>query len=287
MTMPEQEPAQDPTQAPIFILGSGRCGSTFFQTMLCSVDDVWIWGEHDGMLAQLLGWGVRTQKSQPLNQFSFPFVGQDPWVVMRDNATHAAWLGGFNADDVVVAQRLALEHLFCNRLPVGKRRWGFKEIRYGADSVVPGRLLGLYPAARIIHVVRDPIRTVESSLRAWHRKLVLDFETPQSDPTQLKEVFDNLLNRWVSVTGHLLELEQARPAQVRTIRLEDGDASTPVLAEFLGISATSLSEAREKAISNPARIAKLDTTGFDQLIDGFAQATESRYLGLAQRLGYR
>lgn len=274
-------------QAPIFILGSGRCGSTFFQTMLCSVDDIWIWGEHDGMLAQLLGWGERTRKSQPLNRFSFPFVGQDPWSVMRGNGTHAAWLGGFNADDVITAQRLVLEHLFCNRLPAGKRRWGFKEIRYGGDSMVPGRLLSLYPAARIIHVVRDPIRTVESSLRAWHRNLVLDFDTAQSNPARLREVFDNLLERWVSVTGHLLDLEQAHPEHVRTIRLEDGDDSTPVLADFLGISAASLSEARKKAISNPAGIAKLDTTGFDQLISSFAAATEGSYLGLAQRLGYR
>jgi hypothetical protein len=54
---PKNEPLEgydpkDYAKFPIFLLGTGRCGSTLLQKILNSVDNVMIYGEHGGFLRQ-------------------------------------------------------------------------------------------------------------------------------------------------------------------------------------------------------------------------------------------
>jgi hypothetical protein len=52
----ESSEGNDPTdhpKFPIFLLGTGRCGSTLLQKILNSVDNVMIYGEHGGFLRHI------------------------------------------------------------------------------------------------------------------------------------------------------------------------------------------------------------------------------------------
>lgn len=44
----------DASGRPVFLFGTGRCGSTFWQTLPCRADGLWVWGEHAGILRDLL-----------------------------------------------------------------------------------------------------------------------------------------------------------------------------------------------------------------------------------------
>ncbi|MEZ5816111.1 MAG: hypothetical protein R3D44_03420 [Hyphomicrobiaceae bacterium] len=43
-------------ERPVFLLGTGRCGSTYQQVRISQIADIWIWGEHDGILEDLFKW---------------------------------------------------------------------------------------------------------------------------------------------------------------------------------------------------------------------------------------
>lgn len=159
-------------EEPIFLLGSGRCGSTFLQTRLSALGNVWIWGEHDGMLVKLREWRESVASSTKMNEFSTSRPPGDPMVLLKKDqgadATMVAWLNGFRTADLDRVLRLAVTSLFTCALPVGKRRWGFKEIRYGPDDRMAVYLLDLFPRGKIVHTLRNPFSTIESGLFAWH-----------------------------------------------------------------------------------------------------------------------
>lgn len=63
-------------QQPIFLLGTGRCGSTFLQRSLSSLESIWIWGEHDGLLIPHAGVLTLLQESSALSKFHFDSARQ-------------------------------------------------------------------------------------------------------------------------------------------------------------------------------------------------------------------
>jgi Sulfotransferase family len=208
---------------PIFLLGMGRCGSTFQQVVLTKITDIWIWGEHDGMLAPVIKWLRATKESRDLRRFSFV---TDPAAVteMMDAdspgiSTRLAWLNAFRANDLDKAARNLICTIFETGLPSGKTRWGFKEIRYGpADRAAEG-LLDLFPCARIIHTVRHPIRTIESCLLTWHRPDMQE-ALKSGNQSSIDDLYRRYANRWAAVTGYYLELSARYPLRVRSSKLE-------------------------------------------------------------------
>jgi len=153
---------------PVFILSSGRCGSTLMQRTLNSYADITIWGEHNGFLRDMA------------NGF-FSLLGEhkeaQPRVLKSDKiALHTSedlarftaadkWQGlmnCFDEQDVVNHFRTLVRSMLV--LPVMEQGhiWGFKEIRYGLDDRVIEFLHRLFPQAHFVFLVRNGLNTIAS-----------------------------------------------------------------------------------------------------------------------------
>ena len=228
----------DLNEEPIFLLGVGRCGSTFEQTWLNRTGKVWIWGEHGGVVGRFLVWGEQTRSNQNLRKLAFPYVRQDIEALinsdLRADATHIAWMNGFADDDIHQIERSVISRLFRTRLPAGRTRWGFKEIRYGQEFKVAERLLQLFPAAKIVHTLRHPFGTVESSLAAWN-PVQLDLAIRSKEVSTVADLYQQHLDRWQATTQYFLDLESHNPRQVYTSKLETFQENIPAIIGFLNI----------------------------------------------------
>ncbi|WP_246022611.1 sulfotransferase [Pararhodobacter zhoushanensis] len=270
--------------SPILILGTGRCGSTYLQTSLSGVSDIWIWGEHDGILRGLFTWARNTRSSKALNTFSFPYVGEDPYETLQRDGTRAAWVCPFDKSDIEEIERNIIIELFSRRLPDGKKRWGFKEIRYGPNSGVPERMLTLFPAAKIIHVVRDPRTSISSSIRAWNRE-VFDAGTDTGAlENQIAGLVASYVDRWVGTTQYFEALCATNADQARTVKIEQADDEFPAILDFLEAEPVR-SSVEVASETNPAR----NDPEVSKLIDRYleeAMAENSVLAELSRKLGY-
>ncbi len=231
-----------PDEAPIFVVGTGRCGSTFIQTSLSATGAVWVWGEHAGMLQGLLRWSRDMRHKRPLREFVFPFAGRDPVSKLRDPDASAewevSWLNNLAEEDFTELERIAIRHLLARRLPPGKTRWGFKEILYGEDDGMLERLLEIFPAARLVHMVRHPLDTVESMLTEWQPQL-LRRAMANSAPGPVLDAYAEALRRWDRLTRRLLALSDAHP-RAQSFRIEDGAPMLEAVARFLALDPAAL-----------------------------------------------
>jgi hypothetical protein len=221
--------------SPIVILGTGRCGSTYLQTTLCGVSNVWIWGEHDGILKGLFDWSRLSRDSDALKRFSFPYAQEDPLTTLKRNGTCAAWLSPFDADGIAEAERALLINLFSRRLPAGKTRWGFKEIRYGARSRVPERMIELFPGTKFIHVVRHPRQTISSSVRAWRPGLFAQNQDESERRALVRDAVQTQVDRWKETTNYLENFRLKNPETVMTVQIERLDSLLNGVLDFLEV----------------------------------------------------
>ncbi|MCW5891966.1 MAG: sulfotransferase [bacterium] len=150
---------------PVFVLGHARSGTTLLQRVLNSYDDVLVWGEHAGIVRPLADAYFGGLATPNLFEHARPLA-----EVLRDSAAASswqAWMTWLGPAEWPVAFRRMLETLFVPEGLPGKRVWGFKEIRYGAE---PGDrtlafLHALWPDARFAFVVRNPLNTFASHRR--------------------------------------------------------------------------------------------------------------------------
>ena len=157
------------TEKPIFVFASGhRCGSTLLQRLLNSCPDVLVWGEQNGYLSPfvrnfktLLEWEAKfsSQRKTFLTKGFNNFV---PNMLPEDH-------------ELITAARIYLVSLFgAPAAKLGKRIWGFKEVRYGIN--VAFFLQELFPKARFIHLTRNVIdcfismKHWEDSNDPWNRQ---------------------------------------------------------------------------------------------------------------------
>jgi hypothetical protein len=221
---PVRQDGQVDSLGPLIVLGSGqRCGTTLVQRLLNSHPDVLIWGEHGGVLAPVLTgtayleyWDAEfgERNRQELTQF-----GYDGWTA---NLTP-------DREAIDRAARSYVRALFAESAQArGRSRWGFKEVRYGAETIA--RLRALFPGTRVIHVTRDP-RDVLRSLDAWERH----------DQYSRQSTLETL-GCWRAINRELLELHDT--PWVLSVRYEDVIADprafTTQLAEFVGLAADAL-----------------------------------------------
>lgn len=222
-------------QQPIFLLGTGRCGSTFLQRSLSSLESIWIWGEHDGLLIPHAGVLKLLQESSALSKFHFDSNQQGTTSDLKyhpGDATDVAWMNGFNRQEVLAATAVYVQSLFSFNLPLGKTIWGFKEVRYGPDNNVPRMLLELFPRARIIYTVRRAFQTAESSLAAWNPNLLQDAESKER-LGQVRSCYARYINRWINYSEYFLELAEQFKGSVFVARLEDSERQFGQMCAFL------------------------------------------------------
>jgi hypothetical protein len=163
-------PAND-AEFPIFLLGTGRCGSTLLQKILNSVDNVAIYGEHGGFLKQIAAAYFLNLEDKMIEKYimSQNAAGKDPISVfetLKNPQLWSAWTNWYNRETVGSNFRDFIESFFNPISLEQKVHWGFKEIRYGLDDRVPEMLADLYPDGRFVFIVRHPVDVIASKISA-------------------------------------------------------------------------------------------------------------------------
>ena len=133
-----KDPGTSLQARPVFVFGcSWRSGSTLLQRLISSTDELFVWGENDGFATRLMALHADGSVGSPeLRTFYRDYYGQETTAL-------------------------------------GRGRWGFKEVRHGRPE---GEfLLELFPEARIVFLVRNPIDVAVSAARvAWEGSMPLD-----------------------------------------------------------------------------------------------------------------
>lgn len=205
---------------PVFVFGcSHRCGSTLLQRLLNSVPQVLIWGEHNGYL----------------NDFFWNYRNLLKWAAQHNEERLRFIESGFDnflpnmspdRENIQEAARNHLISLFAlPALKLGRKIWGFKEVRYGAEVALV--LQELFPETRVIHLIRDPVE-VYLSLKSWE----------ENDPGWDHELTERSVGNWIRINRSFIELKD-QIMKLLQIKFEemisDPGGFTRELAGFLDI----------------------------------------------------
>jgi hypothetical protein len=209
---------------PVFLFGTGRCGSTHLQRLITVNTEVWIWGEHDGFLGPLLTGLIAYENSVLLRRYVFDArISEDDAQLIdlvRREGGNLPWLNRLRPNDLRIELRRLIERLFSRGLPQGYTAWGFKEIRYGRRNKIPAYLLDIFPECSAAFTFREPSATFRSMLRFWYRN--------QLEPARLGElpgIYKKLVGSWVEVMEYFVGLKRARPGSI--VMLEVGQLNCP------------------------------------------------------------
>lgn len=209
---------------PVLIAASGpRCGSTLIQRLLSSSRRMFVWGEHDGLVRDLL---TLTERAEAWNARHHDTSRREfsQWAYNSFMANLAP------SDDVVrrAAGRF-LREWFGSGTPVGNcERWGLKETRYTAEDCAG--IESLVGPVVVVHVTRRA-HGVAASLDAWERE-----QGPWS-----RGDTDEALARWVRINTSFRPSNTRRLGlRVVTVTYEDmvrsPTATTERLCSHVGLS---------------------------------------------------
>lgn len=144
-----------PKDCPITVLSTGRAGSTLLQKLLNTHPSLLIWGEHAGILNQLMiAWRVVSR-----SEWISDNEPRGSWLLQKERPLNSdrwtAWDGSFSKQGFRLRMKRFIDSLFCDDIPA-HIRWGFKEIRYHQIELMDF-WSELYPQAQYILLVRNPI----------------------------------------------------------------------------------------------------------------------------------
>jgi hypothetical protein len=155
--------------APVFILSAGwRSGSTLLQRMVMANNpDIIIWGEPYAAASPILA------LADQLRPFSDRWPDPASFVEEHGADLAAEWVANLYppAASFRAAHLSYVETLFAQPArDLGRRQWGLKEVRFGADQV--RYLRWLYPQAKFVFLVRDPLDAYRSyrSRLSWYAR---------------------------------------------------------------------------------------------------------------------
>jgi len=206
-------------KSPIFLLGSGRCGSTLLQRALNAHPDIVLYGEHEGFLAPLANSYQKLTQTKDIQRWVY---GEDAvpaetiFGEIRDKEVDICWINNFTREDVFSQYRHLVLSLLAKDLDLEKVHWGFKEIRYHEGQHVISFLLELFPDARFVFMFRNPADTIASGMTAWE-----DPELFMHEEQALREVVWNRFKRWSSKSLYLLNEEAGIGENCYIVRYED------------------------------------------------------------------
>lgn len=218
----------DPAAAPVFVLGSGwRTGSTLMQRMLNDTGELLVWGEpySEGAVVQRLAESVT---------FLDPTHGRFKGKVLCDDAELPAaseWTANMTPPlhHLLGAQRAYLDRLFAEPAHRhGRERWGIKEVVWSRAEI--DLLVTLYPDARFVLLVRDPL-SQWMSYRPKTRTPWFDRwpERPVGSPVSFGRLWRDLVTDFVAA-----DQEIGQATLVRYEDLQDPD-ELGRLTEFLDL----------------------------------------------------
>lgn len=220
--------AAAPGASPVFVLSAGwRSGSTLLQRLVMSAGGIVVWGEPYDRLwyVQRLAESLRALGGDwPPDRFFLD-------ARERDGATdHSGeWVANLYPEvaDLQAAHRAFFDRLFAEPARArGYERWGVKEVRLSAGHAT--YLRWLYPDAKILFLVRDPLAAYRSYriFRPWYDRWP---EPPVFTPGDFGR-------HWARLAGSFAE--RADDLDARLIRFEDlvgGRTDLETLSEYLGL----------------------------------------------------
>lgn len=171
---------------PIIILSTGRAGSTLLQKLLNTHHEMVIWGEHAGILNQLMNMSkvVSTIEWIPEKE------PKGNWLLQKNRPLNekrwTAWDGSFSKDSFHNHIKKFLDDLFNKEVPENIR-WGFKEIRY-CNIEVMDFISKIYPHAQFILLLRNPIDSCVSFTTANSSK---ELKMPSDFSSKLSKIANN------------------------------------------------------------------------------------------------
>jgi hypothetical protein len=235
---------------PVFIFGTGRCGSTHLQRLISLRTDIWIWGEHDGFLTGFLR-SLEQFKTSPAlaqNVFSDDANRDDATLrrLMTEGSPHLSWLNRWRPASCDIEARFFLDRLFRGPLPNGWAEWGFKEILYGHENDSPRLLLDLFPMARSAFAFRHPRDTIVSMLRSWSPQLLRE----ESSAAELKNVYAERAARWRGIVSYFCELRRTAGKAIVFISEAALDHDQDEMLAKLGLSGSIRTEPIELGRTN-------------------------------------
>lgn len=154
---------------PLLLLGTSRSGTTLFQRILNSYDDVMLWGEHSGYLTNLVESYFELVDSPSMEKYSYPqSKGQLIEIDQYKNPKQwQAWNNWFHKNDVDELYRNLIRKTFSGSWERKLTYWGFKEVRYGGDDKVIDFFIRLFPDTQVVIVCRNPMNVIESQLSSF------------------------------------------------------------------------------------------------------------------------
>jgi hypothetical protein len=206
-----------PADRAVFILGSGRCGSTVIQRLLNTHREFRIWGEHGGFLRHLADAYYFRDSPEAIDRMR-EWTGEvNPETRikrLRDPKRWTGWDNAFTLSEWKNRFRDFIRASFTTG-SADDTRWGFKEIRYGwSEDRSMEMLLELFPAAKFIIVVRHPADTVFSMAASWHRDL-------DRRASELDEKLMSLVSGWREQYESYLKLQKIAPESCFCCHYED------------------------------------------------------------------
>ena len=216
------------SERPVFVLGSGRCGSTLVQSILNSHPDFLIWGEHGGWVRQVADAYYRATKSDVPGKNIRSSGNSLPEQIarMRTPGYFGHWDNHLAPRELVESFRGLIQSVFAPPATEATR-WGFKEIRYCIHPLdrTPEFLLECFPRATFLIVVRNPWETVFSMLSKWWRK------RGEIDAGAIDAALSRAWTRWDHQYSNLFLFQRTAPHNSLILRFED--VLDPVVAGAL------------------------------------------------------
>lgn len=206
-------------KTPVFIFGSGRCGSTLLQRALNLDPEITIFGEHAGFLNPLSRSFAVLVEVELVHRYIYGDKAVSPEVVLgklKHKNVDISWVNCFKEIDVYREYRGLLENLLARAVDVERVHWGFKEIRYTEGSRVIWFLRKLYPDSVIVVLSRRAVSTVTSMMLAWHDRSPMEGTTGA-----LRTMVTKRFQDWIYTYEYLLAETEKVGGKTVFIRYED------------------------------------------------------------------
>jgi hypothetical protein len=216
---------------PVFVFGSGRCGTTHLQRLISLNSEVWVWGEHDGFLEPLLSGLLAYEDSANLKRVFDRELPQDAQLVELVRRQGRAWLNRLHRGDLRSELRELMHRMFSRGVPQGWTGWGFKEPRYRGPNNMPAQLLDLFPECSAAVTFREPAATLASMVRSWH--------ADHLEPRRLNDLpglYKDLAEWWIEDIEYFIALKKSRPDSIVMLEVQQLNYPVEALLELLRLS---------------------------------------------------
>lgn len=206
-------------RAPIFLFGSGRCGSTLVQRALNAHPEIVMYGEHEGFLGPIANSYYKLTQTRDVDRFVYGEEAVPADIIMgaiKDSTVDICWVNNFTREDVHREHRQLVLNLLARGLDLDRVHWGFKEIRYRQGQHTLWFLREMFPASKFVFLLRDPVDTLVSGLLAWENPSAL-LETAD----RLDTMIDHRIDGWTSKYAYLLKHVDQATGDVFVMKYED------------------------------------------------------------------